>query len=1153
MNNRELLFGALVIAAVVGINEPAEGQLANEPIAQASTGKGEAMLGSVNNGATAVAATGFEENKGQVKTTEGQPAPFVRYRLTKGNTSIFLLDNGIAYQFERVHQPEGYAELMAEAHRDPAKQQELDALNAQVRRETYRMDMVLEGVNPHPRTTTEGRSSDYTNYYNHDALDVHHYSRVTYHDVYPGIDWVIYTTEKGMKYDFVVHPGADPDLIGLRFEHQEELYVDASGALVHGNRLGRFTEEAPVSFQEGIEVETRFILEGSRLRFTLSDYDANVPLVIDPSRLWGTYYGSTMADYGSACTTDGTGNVYLAGLTGSASGISAGGHQNTIGGGNDGFLVKFNAAGLRQWGTYYGGGSDDRFYSCAVDADGNIIAAGTTSSTDGIAANGLQNTYSGSGDAFVVKFNANGVRQWATYYGGTGGDYVNACAVDNNGNIALVGSTTSGTGISFSGFQNYLYGGDIFPVADAFIVKFSANGLRQWASYYGGAGSDGASACCFDSNGNVYFSGSTMSEQNIASGGHQNTLNGPENAFLVKFNASGGRLWGTYYGGATPNGPGDARNYGYGCATDGDNIVLAGSTQAATLIASGGHQNTLGGGTDGFLVKFNSAGVRQWGTYYGGGSEDVVYSCAVDLGGNIIASGYTGSVSGIAANGFQNTYNGSADAFVVKFSPSGLRQWGSYCGGSTYDYSRSCAFDVAGDVFITGETASATGIAENGFQNVFAGGLDAFLVKIESGNPPITTGTINGSPLCSGSSIGIPYSVSGSFITGNVFTAQLSNAAGSFASPISIGSVTATGSGAIVGSIPLNTPTGSGYRIRVVGSAPAVIGTNNGVNLTINTATLYYADADGDTYGNPVVTQPSCSGALQGYVSNSNDCNDASPAAYVGAPCNDGNPNTVNDALNTICQCVGSVSVVRVFVRARLEGPAIPGLSSMQDQLRANGFLPLSEPYTGLGYAFVTGGGESTTASVLAVTGNNAIVDWVLLELRNSGSPSTRVATRAALLQRDGDVVDVDGVSSVAFNATPGSYYVALRHRNHLGVMTATALTLSSTPTAIDFTSAATGTYGTNARKDVFGSLLLWSGDVSFNGQLKYTGTGNDRDPILVAVGSSTPNNTINGYRREDTNMDGVVGYTGTANDRDPILVNVGSTTPNAVRVQQIP
>ena len=153
--------------------------------------------------------------------------------------------------------------------------------------------------------------------------------------------------------------------------------------------------------------------------------------------------------------------------------------------------------------------------------------------------------------------------------------------------------------------------------------------------------------------------------------------------------------------------------------------------------------------------------------------------------------------------------------------------------------------------------------------------------------------------------------------------------------------------------------------------------------------------------------------------------------------------------------------------------------------------------------------------------------------------------------------MDLDGTSPVSFAVAVGNYHVAVRHRNHLGCMTAGALALSSTPMAVDFTLSATSTYGTDARKTSGGAVpveTLWAGDVTFNHAIKYTGSGNDRDPILVTVGSTTPNNVVTGtYSTRDVNLNGDVKYTGSGNDRDPILVNVGSTIPNSIRVEQLP
>ncbi len=184
---------------------------------------------------------------------------------------------------------------------------------------------------------------------------------------------------------------------------------------------------------------------------------------------------------------------------------------------------------------------------------------------------------------------------------------------------------------------------------------------------------------------------------------------------------------------------------------------------------------------------------------------------------------------------------------------------------------------------------------------------------------------------------------------------------------------------------------------------------------------------------------------------------------------------------------------------------------------------------------------------------NNAIVDHVLLELRASGNNTVVVASRTALVQRDGDVVDMDGTSPVTFAAPAASYFVVVGHRNHLTCMTASPVALSGTPTTVDFTTPTTLTYGTDARKAIGNVRVLWAGDVTFNDQVKYTGAGNDRDPILVRIGGNVPTNTVNGYYTEDVNLDGVVKYIGAGNDRDPVLVTIGGNTPNAVRSAQLP
>lgn len=245
---------------------------------------------------------------------------------------------------------------------------------------------------------------------------------------------------------------------------------------------------------------------------------------------------------------------------------------------------------------------------------------------------------------------------------------------------------------------------------------------------------------------------------------------------------------------------------------------------------------------------------------------------------------------------------------------------------------------------------------------------------------------------------------------------------------------------------------------------------------------------------------------------------------------------------------------VRVTTRIFLDGCYSVSEALMHDSLRARHLLPLEEPYADLGYVHVGDGGvEHTSEQVFGVEGADAIVDWVVLELREADANGFRVATRSALLQRDGDVVDMDGVSGVSFNVDAGNYFFSVKHRNHLGVMSSTALSFGPDGTPLDFTLATTPVWGTNARKDIGGKQLLWSGDATGNGQVKYAGSGNDRDAVLVLVGGTQPNATLPGYYRQDVNLDGKVKYTGSGNDRDRVLLTVGGTTPNAVRTAQVP
>jgi hypothetical protein len=328
--------------------------------------------------------------------------------------------------------------------------------------------------------------------------------------------------------------------------------------------------------------------------------------------------------------------------------------------------------------------------------------------------------------------------------------------------------------------------------------------------------------------------------------------------------------------------------------------------------------------------------------------------------------------------------------------------------------------------------------------------------------------------------------------------------------------------------------------------------------VTVTPPNTSYRDADQDGYGDLTNDTLYCGTPPPGYVANSLDCDDSTANLTIpGNACNDGNPASVNDVVTSTCTCEG-VTYVDVALKVWLQGA--DGSPTMRDDLRSAipALLPLTHPYAGP--PFNVQATIPIQPSVLALDHlDNAIVDWLVIELRDAAVPSLILHKRVALLQRDGDVVDLDGVSALRFpSATPGSYHVAVRHRNHLGVTTAAPIGLSQSTTTIDLTDPATPTWGTEARKLAGGKAMLWAGNTNASNNLRYSGSGNDRDPIIQMIYQNvslpTPTSVVIGvYTPNDVNMDGVVKYANVANDRDPILQNLGGTVSTATRWEQLP
>ncbi|MFZ8845634.1 MAG: SBBP repeat-containing protein, partial [Candidatus Hydrothermia bacterium] len=577
----------------------------------------------------------------------------------------------------------------------------------------------------------------YENYYTQYAPDgilfVRLYKKVRIKEVYPGIDWILRYDENGnFHHEFEANPNSNIAQIKIKVRNAEIELTDEGKSVLLKTPIGIIKDGNLIAYEGKKEISAKYTIKDNLLSFEIRDYEGKEKLLIDPHALvWGTYYGgSYYDDRATSISTDANGNVFVVGWTKSTDfpTYNPGGdayYQGTNAG-FDAFILKFTNSGVRLWATYYGGSDEDEALSISTDPNGSVFVVGRTYSTDFPTYNPGGGAYyqpnnAGYNDAFILKFKNNGVRLWATYYGGNDYDEAFSISTDVNGNVFVVGSTTS------TDFPTYNPGGGAYyqpnnaGTFDAFILKFNNSGALLWATYYGGSSYDYARSISTDANGNVFVVGETYSTNfptyNPGGGAYYQSNNASFfDAFILKFNNSGALLWATYYGGS-------GGDVAYSISTDANgNVFVVGrtnSTNFPTYNPGGGayYQGTCGGCSsyyDAFIIKFTNNGIRLWATYYGGSNNDVASSISTDANGNVFVVGWTYSTDFPKLNpgggtyydgtcGGCSTYN---DAFILKFTNSGVRLWATYYGGSSYDGAYSVSADANGNVFVVGRTNS---------------------------------------------------------------------------------------------------------------------------------------------------------------------------------------------------------------------------------------------------------------------------------------------------------------------------------------------------------------------------------------------------------------------------------------------------------------
>ncbi len=309
--------------------------------------------------------------------------------------------------------------------------------------------------------------------------------------------------------------------------------------------------------------------------------------------------------------------------------------------------------------------------------------------------------------------------EWATYYGGADSDFFQAAAKNPNGGYIIVGLSSSPSGMTTQGSHQPGAGGG---TGDGLIVSMNDDKSLNWSSYYGGNGYEIVTDVDVKENGEFVIAGLSNSTNQISTPDALIELfPGGEPSFVALFNENGQRIWGTYFGGTNENPFVFTAIKGVQFDPEG-NIVIAGDTQSAQLpVSEGAHQSTYGGGLfDGFVAKLSVDGSLMWCTYFGGESRDQVADVVVLPSGDIVVSGQTQSLQGIASeNGYQ-TANGGGDwdAFIASFSSGGDLNWGTYFGGEgdeTMSLNSKCmGEDGNGAIYIAGVTTSEEGIATEG-------------------------------------------------------------------------------------------------------------------------------------------------------------------------------------------------------------------------------------------------------------------------------------------------------------------------------------------------------------------------------------------------------------------------------------------------------
>lgn len=530
----------------------------------------------------------FVENKGQWHKN-------VLFKSDMGGSAFFLQKNGYKVLLNNKEDLKELSEIIS-GHSHDGKKIANKTPSAQKIVRSFAYEVSFEGANPNPEIIPEKPLSTFNNYFVGSnpanwASNVNIYTAIVYKDIYPNIDVRYYTDNGFLKYDLIVHPGANLRKIALKFKGISGLGL-RKGDLVVKTTLGEISEKKPYSFQLNgntkAEVAARYVLKGDVVSIEVDGYSKDRVLVIDPTLVFASFTGSLADNWGYTATYDGMGNFYGGGIVfGTGYPVSTGAFQQPYGGGTfDIGIIKLSPDGSKRlYATYIGGEGEEQPHSLIVDNDGNLVIAGRTNSGSSFPVTEEIYGPGGSWDIFLAKLSADGTKLLASRrFGGSDDDGVNIetkekiatpvtsinrnygddarseVIVDQENNIYLASCTKSKNFPVTAGSFQTTFGGQ----QDGVIIKASPDlKTMHFVSFYGGSGDDATFVLSLNpADKSIYAAGSTTSKDLKGASGNngpilyssfQGTITDPCDGFVARISNDGKTLMKTVYVGSTGN------------------------------------------------------------------------------------------------------------------------------------------------------------------------------------------------------------------------------------------------------------------------------------------------------------------------------------------------------------------------------------------------------------------------------------------------------------------------------------------------------------------------------------------------------------------------------------------------------------------------